>query len=515
MPQPILETTIANVLRSAAAEQPDRVALIDGYGSYTDRRRITYGQLLTLAESGARMLAARYCKGTHIAIWSPNSIDWVILQYAAAFAGLPLVMLNPNLRPAEVAYILEHSRSAAVFTTERYRDSEMLKIISDLQPSLPDLKGVFLVDELDNLGDVASELPEVLPGDWALLQYTSGTTGKPKGVLLSHRSIVNIATAGALGLGLPTGSTWLLVLPLASVGGSVFAVLGALACASALVVMREFDPARMIGLIDEEQVAFFNSPPTVHIRLLEHPDMRAASFASLKAVTIGGSIVSAALIEKIESVFGAECLTTYGLTETSGTVALIVPGDSLERKCTTAGRVLPGIEVQIRSPETREPLARNSTGEICVRSVGNMGGYFKMPEATATAVNEEGWLHTGDLGTVDDSGYISITGRLKDMIKRGGHNVYPREIEDVLARHPAVAESAVFGIPHPELGEEIAAAVRLVQGSSVTGEDLREWLFSQIAPHKIPRVWHFVDSFPTNSNGKIQKFELKRIFGRD
>ena len=509
----MLEMTVGDVLRSAAARHPDRIALIDGSVNQVGRRRMSYRQLLARSEKGARALCGLYAPGTHIAVWAPNSIDWVVLQCAAALAGLPLVMLNPNLRPAEVDYILRHSESAAIFTCLKFRDSEMLKIVTDLQLGLPNLKDVFLVEDLDDFAEGPQLPPRILAGDWALLQYTSGTTGKPKGVLLSHRSIVNIATIGAVDMALPPAATWLLVLPLASVGGSVFAVLGALSTVATLVVMREFDPARMIRLIDEEQVTFFNGPTTVHIRILEHPDMRNASFASLKAVTCGGSTVTASLIEEIESRFGAECLTSYGLTETSGTVTLIPPGDNLERKCSTVGRPIAGIDIQIQSIDTRQHLAPGQSGEICVRSIGNMGGYFNMPEATAMAVDEAGWLHTGDLGTVDEAGYVLITGRLKDMIKRGGQNVYPREVEDVLARHPAVAESAVFGIPHRHLGEEIAVAVRLVPASAVTSEELKQFLFDRVAPHKIPRLWHFVDGFPTNANGKIQKFELRRLFG--
>jgi len=240
--------------------------------------------------------------------------------------------------------------------------------------------------------------------------------------------------------------------------------------------------------------------------------MAEADLGSLKAVTCGGSTVPPALIEQIEARFGAQCLTTYGLTEASGTVTLIRPRETALKKSQTVGRAIPGVEIEVRSLETRAALPSGEIGEICVRSPGNMTGYFAMSEATAAAFELDGWLRTGDLGCLDEAGFLSVTGRLKDMVKRGGHNVYPREIEDLLARHPAVAEVAVFGIPHRELGEEIAAAVRLTPGVQADGPALREWLFSQIAPHKIPREWRFVDAFPVNANGKIRKFELQRRF---
>jgi fatty-acyl-CoA synthase len=498
------------MLRNSARRVPDREALVGGWDAYAERPRLSYRELLRRAEHIGGALAARYAKGTHIAVWSPNSLDWVVLQMAAALAGLPLVMLGPNLRRPEAAYILGHSQSVAVFAAGVYRDSDLHGIAVDLKADLPALENVYPLGALTEFENGSLSLPEVTPDECALILYTSGTTGSPKGVLLSHRAIVTTGRTGAEVIGAP--GRWLLSLPLASVGGSVFAVMGAFADQSTLVVMRDFDPALLIRLIDEERITFFNGPTTVHLRILDHPAMAAASFDSLKSVTCGGSTVNASLIERIEAEYGAECLTSYGLSEASGTVNLIRPGERLLLKSTTVGRPIPEVEVSIRAPESRLPLPAGSTGEICVRSPGTMIGYFAMPEATGATIEADGWLRTGDLGSIDDAGYLTVTGRLKDMIKRGGHNVYPREVEDLLARHPAVAESAVFGLPHPELGEEIAAAVRLRSGQAVDGETLSGWLFPQIAPYKIPRTWHFVDSFPTNANGKIQKFRLRELF---
>lgn len=506
------KSTVGDLLRAAARNHPGRIALIDGTAPPESRQRLTYRELYDRAEALARALAARYAPGTHIAVWAPNSIEWVILQCAAALAGMPLVVLNANLRQGEVRYILEHSQSRAVFAQRRFRDSDMYAIACGLKPELPDLRDVFLIEDLAAFDSEEAALPTVAPGDCALVLYTSGTTGTPKGVLLSHGGITEVGAAGALPMGLADGSRWLLILPLASVGGSVFAMMGVLVGASTLVVLGEFDAGRVIRLIDEEQINFFNAPTTVHIRVLDHPAMAHASLASLSAVTCGGSTVAPTLIERIEAEFGAECFTTYGLTETSGTVTLIKPGDSSTHKAVTVGRPIAGVSVKIRpidGPGNGQP---DQEGEICVRSPGNMVGYFRAAEASAQAMDADGWLATGDIGTIDAEGFLRITGRLKDMVKRGGHNVYPREIEDLLARHPDVAESAIFAVPHRELGEEIAAAVRLVPTSDIDGEMLKQWLFPQLAPHKIPRQWHFVDSFPTNPNGKIQKFELRRLF---
>jgi fatty-acyl-CoA synthase len=507
--------TVGSMLRDAATKYPDRTALVDGSVPLEQRRRISYAGLLQRAESAARALVARYPAGTHIAVWSPNTVEWVILQMAAALAGMPLVLLNPNLRRPEVQYILEHSQSKAVFAARRFRDSDMMEIVQSLQSELPDLRDIFLLESLKDLPTADVALPEVTPQDCALMLYTSGTTGKPKGVLLAHRGITEIGTLGARPMRLPDPARWLLILPLASVGGSVYAVMGALCDAATLVVAGEFDAGRMVRLIDEEKISFFNAATTIHIRMLEHPAMAEASLESLKGVTIGGSTVSPSLIEQIEADYDAECFTTYGMTETSGTVALISPGDSIQKKAYTAGRPIIGVEVEIRDIATGQALPAEAEGEICVRSIGNLMGYFRAPEETAKAIDNEGWLRTGDIGALDQDGFLKITGRLKELIKRGGHNVYPREIEDVLVCHEAVAECAIFGVPHRELGEEIAAAVRLVSEGSVDGDTLRSWLFQQIAPHKIPRLWFFVESFPTNANGKVQKFELRRIYSAE
>lgn len=503
--------TVGDALRAAVRLQPDRIALIEGSADHSTRTRISYADLLARSERIARALAGRYAKGTHIAIWAPNSVEWVVVQMAAALAGTPLVMLSPNLRGPEVAFILRNSDSRAIFTVERYRDNAMADIVLGLRDEIEGLEDVFLIDDLATLDGTAA-LPEIGAEDNALVQYTSGTTGTPKGVLMTHRGIVTIGRDGAIPMGLPEGSVWLLVLPLASVGGSVFAMMGALTSLSTLIVMREFDASLMARIIEEERVNFFNAVTTVHFRLLEHTGTNPESFASVRAITCGGATVPTSLIERIERQYGAACLTTYGMTETSGTVVMSTPDDSFERKSMSAGRTVPGVSVEIRDLETGARLPAGGIGEICVRTPGAMSGYYGMAEATAAVLDQHGWLRTGDLGRLDADGYLSITGRLKEMIKRGGHNVYPREVEDLLVRHPAVAEAAVFGIDNDELGEEIAVAIRLRTGAAADGAALRDWLFPQIAPYKIPRAWHFLDSLPTNANGKVQKFELRKRF---
>jgi fatty-acyl-CoA synthase len=516
-PDEIVEISVGDLLRDVASRHPTRTALIDGAAEgAASRRRISYRELLSLAECGARDLLGRFPKDSNIAIWAPNSLEWVILEFSAAIAGLPLVMINPSFTGHEARYILQQSRSAGIFVAERYRKNPLAQRVAEIRAELPALHEVVdlksWVEGLSEPAPPGRELPRITAADTAAIQYTSGTTGKPKGAVQSHRAATNIARALTQRLGTAKGSVWLLPLPLYSVGGSMFKVLGSLWNEGSLVILPDFDEALILRMIEEEQVAFFSAVPTMYLRLLEHPDLPRRNLESLDVLVCGGSTVPEDLVRRIERAFGAEYMMMFGLTEMCGTVCQTVRGDSTAHKARTVGKPLPGIEVRITSTEGGQIVACAEPGEICVRGVGLMKEYFEMPEATAATVDESGWLHTGDIGTMAEDGYCAITGRLKDMIRRGGVNIYPREIEDVLVTHAGVAEAVAFGIDDAHWGEQVAAAVRLHPGHEPSVAALEAYLREKIAPHKIPKYWEFVESFPVNAMGKVQKNLLKEQF---
>lgn len=509
-------TTIGDLLCSIAARHPDRIAFVEGIADQKARRRISYGDLLNLAESGARDLTGRYSAGAHIAVWAPNSLDWVILEFSAALAGLPLVMINPSLTAYEASYILEQSKTVAVFVAESYRDNLIERSAEEIRDKLASLGRVVRLSHwsasLNEPRNSSIVLPTVDSDATAMIQYTSGTTGKPKGAVQSHYATTNVARTLAASLATPKGSVWLLPLPLYSVGGSIFNVLGNLWNEGTLVVAPDFDEALILQLIEEERVAFFSGVPTMHLRIFEHPDFAKRKLDSLQAVVCGGSTVPDALVDRIERTYGAEYVMVFGLTEMSGNVCQTVRGDTTFHKARTIGKPLPGIEMKIVSTETLEVMPVGEPGEICLRGAGRMKQYFEMPEATAAAIDAEGWLRTGDIGTMAADGYCSITGRLKEMIRRGGVNIYPREIEDVLIKHPAVADSVAFGIPDDLWGEQVVIAVRLRPDETVSIETLQEHMRAHLARHKRPKFWEIVDRFPMNAMGKIQRNVLKEQY---
>ena len=515
-PDSIVQTTIGELLGGVARRFPDRIALIEGEADRQRRRRLTYSELLGLAESGAAELLSRIQAGSNVAVWAPNSLDWVILEFSCALAGLPLVMINPAFTGHEAAYILRQSKSVALFVAPHYRDNPLARRAEEIRHELPDLKSIADLQTwsrtLSSNSDERPQLPAVRPDATAALQYTSGTTGKPKGAMQSHLAAVNVARGLTAQLQTPKASVWLLPLPLYSVGGSMFKVLGTLCNEGSLVIVPDFDPGLILQLIEEERVAFFSAVPTMYLRIFEHPDFARRDLRSLTALCCGGSTVPEELVQKIERAYGAEYIMMFGLTEMCGTVCQTVRGDTTFHKSRTIGKPLPGIEVKIVSTETGETVGVHVPGEICVRGVGRMQCYFDMPEATRAAIDSDGWLHTGDIGTIAEDGYCTITGRLKDMIRRGGMNIYPREIEDVLVTHAAVAEAVAFGIADDHWGEQVAAAVRLRPGMSASAQELEAFLRDHIARHKVPRSWDFVERMPVNAMGKVQKNILLEEF---
>ena len=514
---PVLDLTAGDVLRRAARDAPGRVALAEvappgGSLSGADRtdRTWTYAELLADAERAAAWLGTRFSPGEHVAVWAPNIPEWVVLQYGASLAGLVLVTANPALREAELEYVLRQSRSAGVFYVGSFRGTDMAATIDRIAARLPELREtVSFTGWADQIRAIAPrQLPAVSAGDPAQIQYTSGTTGFPKGALLHHRGLVANAGFVSARAGFQRGGVWASALPLFHTAGCGLSVLGTALAQGTLVLAQFFAPEMVLRSIQDWRAGLFSGVPAMFAGLLAHPDFDAYDLSACGIVMSGGDAVPPALIDESERRFGACFSTVYGQTELSPILAQTSPGDLPADKRNTTGRPLWHAEVKIVDT-SGAVLPVGEAGEICARGYQLMLEYHDMPEATAVTVDADGWLHTGDLGVMDERGYLRITGRLKDMIIRGGENIYPSEIEAALTRHPGVAAAAVVGVPDPGWGEQVAAVITPA-ARPPTAAELHQHLRALLAPHKTPRRWYVADNIPANAMGKTQKFILQR-----
>ncbi len=512
---PARETTVGSVLREAAELDPDRVGLVSRSLDSDLRRTWTFAALLEEAEDVARALLQKFEPGERVALWAPNLPEWNLLQLGMGLAGLVLVPLNPAYRQGELAYALRQSGAAGLFYIPEFRGSPMAEWVSQVAPELPGLREtVSLADWQAFVGSGSSQqvLPNVSPDDVAQIQYTSGTTGAPKGAVLHHRGLTNNGRFVMDRLGVEPGQVFLNPAPLFHVAGCVVGALGALACRATLVQPVTFDPGLVLDLCESERVSAMGGVPTMLIAMMEHPDFKRRDLSSFRTAGIGGATVPAELVRSLEAALGVEFIVLFGQTEASCSIMGTRPGDSPLDKAETIGLPLPATEVRIVDPETNQVVEPTVAGEICARGYGVMHGYHDNPEATAQAIDSEGWLHTGDLGSMDERGYCKIVGRLKDMIIRGGENIYPREIEEVLFSHPAVGDVAVVGVPDEKWGEQVVAFVRLAPQAEASAEELRTFTRERLARHKTPREWVFVDELPMTASGKVQKFALREQF---
>ncbi len=509
---PLYDTHSGEVLRAAAARTPDHVALVDADGAPGERRRWTYAELLADAERAARALAVRFEPGTHVAVWAGNSPEWIITQFALALAGLVMVTVNPANRLSELVYVLRQSRSRAIFCDREYRGVDMRAVIeaARAEPGCA-IERVIGFDEFPAFlaeGDTKTPLPRVDARDPAMIQYTSGTTGKPKGALLNHYSVTNNARLMALLKALDASTVNLAVAPLFHTAGCVGGVLGSIQTGGTLVLPSAFDADSMLDLIEQERATFTFAVPTMLVALLSAQSARPRDVSTLRCVFSGGATVPVEVVKRVERELGATLIIGYGQTETSPAITHTRLTDSSIDKSETIGQPLPQVEVKIVDPQTGATQPLDTPGELCTRGFLVMMGYYDMPEATAATIDEDGWLHTGDLCSMDARGYCRITGRLKDMLIRGGENIYPREIEEVLYTHPAVADCAVIGVPDDYWGEAVGAVIRFERGCHESGESLRAYLATRLARHKIPVHWFALEEIPTTVSGKLQKFRL-------
>jgi fatty-acyl-CoA synthase len=517
--QPLLGETIGENLERTAARFPDNLALVSRH----QNRRYTYAELNAAVDEVARgLLALGLEVGDRIGIWSPNCYEWVLVQYATAKAGVILVNVNPAYRTSELAYALKQSGCRMLIAARSFKTSDYEAMIEEVRPDLPALEKVVLLgtDGWDSLLAGAASVPdEVLRERMAGLQfddpiniqYTSGTTGFPKGATLSHHNILNNGYFIGEACRYTEADAVCIPVPFYHCFGMV---LGNLACTThgAAIVIPEagFEPGATLEAVAAERCTSLYGVPTMFIAELEHPDFDKYDLSSLRTGIMAGSPCPVEVMKQVVSRMHMDEVTiAYGMTETSPASTQTVPEDSLEHRVSTVGRVHPHVEVKIIDPETGRVVQRGVPGELCTRGYSVMAGYWDDPERTAEAIDKAGWMHTGDLATMDADGYVNIVGRIKDMIIRGGENIYPREIEEFLYTHPDVSDVQVIGVPDVKYGEELMAWVKLREGAVVTEDDLKEFCKGRIAHYKVPRYIKFTDEFPMTVTGKIQKFRMR------
>jgi len=511
----LVDLTAGDALRDAAAKAPHATALVEGAVDPAGRRRWSYAELLEASERAARALLGRFAPGDRVAVWANNIPEWVILELAAGLAGITIVTVNPALRPQELAYVLGQSQADGIFLVPAYRANPMAEIVQQVRGDLPALREVvsFADWEAFCAGAVPDQdLPMVSPYAPAQIQYTSGTTGFPKGAVLHHRGIVNNMRLYTGRLGLGPGNVSLSAMPLFHTAGCVLAVLGAVVTRGTLILPPYFDPGLMLELIAAEQPETLTGVPTMLIGLLEYPGFTTTDISSIRQLLTGGAVVPPALVGRVEAAFDAPLSIVFAQTEASPVITQTSPQDTTEDRAHTLGQPLPQTEVKIIDPASGQAVAPDMIGELCTRGYHVMTGYFRDPDRTAAAIDADGWLHTGDLASMDDRGYCKIAGRLKDMIIRGGENIYPREIEQVLFGHPTVADVAVVGVPDAKWGEQVAAFVRPAPGQKPDPDELFAYCREHLAPHKTPRYWTVLEEFPLTPSGKVQKFVLRERF---
>jgi fatty-acyl-CoA synthase len=548
---PLLETTIGSILRDAATRAPDRLALVDGApagdsGGDSDgnkdggrRRRWTYAELLADAERAARALLTLFAPGERVAVWSANSPEWVILDFGAALAGLTLVTVNPANQGDELAHVLGHSASDGLLMADAHQGNDLHAILASVRDRLPALREVVSFGDWGAFtakGAGHGPLPPVAPADIAQLLYTSGTTGRPKGALLTHRALTNNARIAFQAAGIGPDDILVNPMPMFHVGGGLF-TFGAVSAVAAQVLMPRFSPALQLELIETYRATALLGVPTMMSAVMgqldaapgQGPGQGRRDVSSLRLAISGGAVSPPALVRRIEAELGLRYSISLAQTEASCSITMASAADSADDRAETLGRPLPHSEVRIVDLCSGQTAACAAVGEICARGYQVMRGYLDAPEATAQAIDADGWLHTGDLGSMDERGYLRVAGRIKDMIIRGGENIYPREIEEVLISHPAVAEASVLGFPDDHYGEVVAAAIRPSRPSppgaatatavaaaavaaSADGDlaaELADFCRARLAAHKVPVRWLITDALPLTASGKVRKDVLR------
>ncbi|MBN2160950.1 MAG: AMP-binding protein [Spirochaetes bacterium] len=533
--------TIGDLVRQTAEKHPDTTALVFPESGV----KATYAQFLDTVEATAKGLMALGVKrGDNVSVWTANLPEWLYLQFGLSMIGAVLVTVNTNYKSHELEYILGHSDSTTLVLMEGYRDTNYYdtarSVIKGLDASrpgetnsknLPMLKnivyigtrdrtpGMFSFDEVIQLGqkipdEALRERERSLDvHDTVNMQYTSGTTGFPKGVMLTHYNIVNNARMVGDVMGLGNDDRLLIHVPFFHCFGCVMSSLNSVYHGSTMVVLESFDPLKALAAVHEERCTAINGVPTMFIAMLAHPDFDRYDMSSLRTGIMAGAPCPVDTMNHVrERMHCSEIVIAFGQTESAPVMTMTRRDDPVELRVSTVGRLLPDIEGKIVDPDTGEDLPAHTQGEIVTRSDCVMKGYYKMEEATRSAIDAAGWLHTGDLGEVDENGYFRVTGRMKDMIIRGGENIYPREIEEFLLTNAKVLDVQVVGVPDNKYGEQVLAALQLREGATATVDEFIAFCTGKIARHKVPRYWEFVKEFPMTASGKIQKYKLREMF---
>jgi fatty-acyl-CoA synthase len=515
---PLLGEPIFDNLRRTAQRFGDHEALVVAHQNH----RSTYSELVGECETVARGLMARGVqKGDRVGIWSPNRYEWVVLQFATAAMGAILVNINPAYRTSELEYALNQSGISFMILAARFRQADYAAMLAEVKGRCPELREALVLEDgwealkRDGAKTSVAELRELEAtlqfDDPINIQYTSGTTGFPKGATLTHHNILNNGFFIGEKLKYTEADRVCIPVPFYHCFGMV---LGNLACtthgATMVIPGEAYDPVAVMETVQKEQCTSLYGVPTMFIGELEHPRFKEFDFNSLRTGIMAGSPCPVEVMKKVQTLMHIDEMTIcYGMTETSPVSTQSATDDPLEKRVSTVGRVHPHVEIKIVDPATGAVVPRGTAGELCSRGYIVMRGYWNNEEATRQAIDPARWMHTGDLATMDEQGYVNIVGRIKDMIIRGGENIYPREIEEFLYGHPDIADVQVIGIPSEKYGEEVMAWVKLREGAKPNGDELAAWCKDKIATYKIPRHWKFVDAFPMTISGKVMKFKMR------
>ncbi|WP_154749921.1 AMP-binding protein [Planomicrobium sp. YIM 101495] len=533
----ILHKTIGQIVKEQTALHPDTEAYV-----YPERGiRKTYREFDEETDLLAKaFMGIGIARGENVAIWSDNKREWLLSQFATGKMGGVLVTVNTSYQSSELEYLLKQSEATTLLLGEEFKGNNYIEILNAVCPELgtsekgnvqsaklPHLKRVIVMGENNYAGiytwsefeafarevsDRAFEerFKSMDPDDVINMQYTSGTTGFPKGVMLTHNNVVNNGKIIGDTMKLTEKDRMCIPVPFFHCFGCVLGTMAAVTHSTTMVIAEQFEPKTVLQMVQDEKCTVLHGVPTMFIAELNHPEFKSFDTSSLRTGIMAGSPCPIEVMKKVIDEMGATEITIcYGQTESSPVITQTRPDDAIEKRVSTVGRPHAQVEVKIIDPATNETVAPGVNGELCTRGYHIMKGYYNNEEATKQAIDEDGWLHTGDLAVEDDEGYIAITGRMKDMVIRGGENIYPREIEEFLYMHPAIQDVQVVGVPDPKFGEELMAWIILKDGAQLTAEELRTYCQGKISRHKIPRYFEFVSEYPMTASGKIQKFKLR------
>ncbi|WP_419960138.1 AMP-binding protein [Psychrobacillus sp. BM2] len=533
------EKTVGEIVKEAARRFPDTEAYV--YPEHGIRK--TYKEFDEETDKLAKaFIGMGIEKGEHVAIWSDNKREWLLSQFATGKMGAVLVTVNTNYQEKELEYLLQQSDATTLILCESFKGTSYLDILQAVCPEivssekgnihsekLPHFKRVIVMSEneypgmytwselLAHASEVTDEtlehsLKSLHIDEVINIQYTSGTTGFPKGVMLSHKNIVNNGQLVGDYIYLTEKDRLCIPVPFFHCFGCVMGTIASVTHGTTMVIIEQFDPGKVLQIVQDEKCTALHGVPTMFIAELNHPDFKQFKLSSLRTGIMAGSICPIEVMKKVMDDMGATEITiAYGQTEASPVITQTKTDDPVEKRVSSVGQAHPGVEVKIIDPLTGESTPAGVPGELCTRGYLVMKGYYKNEQATMSAIDDNGWLHTGDIAVMDEEGYIDITGRIKDMVIRGGENIYPKEVEEFLYQHPKVQDVQVVGVPDPKYGEELIAWVILKSGQQLTSYELKEYCKGKISFHKIPKYIEFIEAYPMTASGKIQKFLLREM----